>query len=296
MRAIAAPGSPVELARSLDRISLTGASARPHQGAAGGGGAGECGGALVAALGSQFKALSDPDLLRAGDAAQRSRSKPGRQAGARGLHVPSVPGDLVSRVAKGYEAAAQAKGSAAAAAAPRQAQPARKTIDATGQLVPGDAPAAAPPRHAQLSAAPAGAAGDAAAVAGAGAATGDAGAGDAGPPSTAVALEALTRRVDALVGLLERQQAAGGGQDTGAKCNAAFVSGWDVARVVAWLPTAGLAAHAALFRAQGIRGADLADLCHEDLASIGVARLTERKAVLRAVARLLAAPAGQTEC
>lgn len=135
---------------------------------------------------------------------------------------------------------------------------------------------------------------------------GDTGRDEAGG-TAAAAIARLESRIDDLIRLLLAQHnpgahvtltgagdplGSGGGSD--GSSNAATVAAvrlWDVADVCAWLgQQSGLEAHAEVFRQHGLRGADLADLCHADLVSIGMARLGERKALLRAVAGLLRAP------
>ena len=68
---------------------------------------------------------------------------------------------------------------------------------------------------------------------------------------------------------------------------AAAVQAWTSSQVSDWLATSELTVFAPLLASHGIEGADLVDLCQEDLVSIGVARLHDRKRILRAVAALL---------
>ena len=60
-----------------------------------------------------------------------------------------------------------------------------------------------------------------------------------------------------------------------------------LSQVVSFLAEQDLSQYAADFESNGISGADLMDLTHEDLASMGVDRCTDRKRVLRAVRTLL---------
>jgi hypothetical protein len=54
-----------------------------------------------------------------------------------------------------------------------------------------------------------------------------------------------------------------------------------LSQVVSWLKSSGLAEHADLFHKNGLKGADLTDLTHADLSSMGLDRCTDRKAILR---------------
>jgi hypothetical protein len=54
-----------------------------------------------------------------------------------------------------------------------------------------------------------------------------------------------------------------------------------------WLVSVGLQQYQQLFAAHKLTVTDLADLCHADLVSIGIHQLHARKAILRAVNRLL---------
>ena len=63
---------------------------------------------------------------------------------------------------------------------------------------------------------------------------------------------------------------------------------WTPSHVQTWLEAQQLAQYKDKFAENGIVGADLLDLSHEDLQSMGVTRCTDRKAVLRAVQQLAA--------
>ena len=54
-------------------------------------------------------------------------------------------------------------------------------------------------------------------------------------------------------------------------------------QVAGWLKEHELESYVDKFAENGINGSDLLDLSHEDLQSMGVARCTDRKAVLRCV-------------
>ncbi len=62
---------------------------------------------------------------------------------------------------------------------------------------------------------------------------------------------------------------------------------WGVDEVADWLESESLGSLKAQFVRNGVCGADLLDLTHDDLLSMGVATLTLRKRVLRSLARLL---------
>eukprot|EP00045_Choanoeca_perplexa_P016863 m.233311 g.233311 ORF g.233311 m.233311 type:complete len:1289 (-) comp17379_c0_seq1:2522-6388(-) len=62
---------------------------------------------------------------------------------------------------------------------------------------------------------------------------------------------------------------------------------WETPEVVGFLNERDLAQYAGDFETNGISGADLVDLTHEDLSSMGIERCTDRKRVLRAVRQLL---------
>jgi hypothetical protein len=63
---------------------------------------------------------------------------------------------------------------------------------------------------------------------------------------------------------------------------------WTSDDVLVWLEgQPGLEKFVPGFRAHGLTGADLADLSHDDLQSIGIDSLSERKAILRAVRALI---------
>eukprot|EP00047_Mylnosiga_fluctuans_P002880 m.226316 g.226316 ORF g.226316 m.226316 type:complete len:1277 (-) comp11410_c0_seq1:49-3879(-) len=64
---------------------------------------------------------------------------------------------------------------------------------------------------------------------------------------------------------------------------------WTPAQVTTWLTESGLGQHVALFQQHGIKGVDLFDLSHADLTSMGLDRCTDRKAILRSTAQLIAA-------
>jgi hypothetical protein len=61
---------------------------------------------------------------------------------------------------------------------------------------------------------------------------------------------------------------------------------WDPEAVVRFLASVGLGDYEELFEEQNICGADLLDLTHADLLSIGISTLSERKRILRALHRL----------
>jgi hypothetical protein len=66
------------------------------------------------------------------------------------------------------------------------------------------------------------------------------------------------------------------------------VKGWGPIQVCDWLATIGLAHLQKLFERNHVCGVDLLDMNHDDLLSIGLHRLGERKQFLRAVAALTA--------
>lgn len=74
---------------------------------------------------------------------------------------------------------------------------------------------------------------------------------------------------------------ADGGAGGGNGC-----SDWSQEEVGAWLAKVELGQYAATFAANGLTGVDLADLCHDDLASMGVASAHDRKGILRAAKEL----------
>jgi threonyl-tRNA synthetase len=61
---------------------------------------------------------------------------------------------------------------------------------------------------------------------------------------------------------------------------------WDSAEVGAWLGSNNLGQYAEIFASNGITGLDLGDLCHDDLASMGVLKAHDRKEILRCAASL----------
>lgn len=63
------------------------------------------------------------------------------------------------------------------------------------------------------------------------------------------------------------------------------VATWNNVQVCSWALEAGLGSIANLFAHHVLCGQDLLDLDHDDLLSMGLARLTQRKAVLRATAQ-----------
>jgi len=75
--------------------------------------------------------------------------------------------------------------------------------------------------------------------------------------------------------------AGGDGAAGGKACG-----GWSSEEVGVWLAENELGQFAGNFAANGITGVDLADLCHEDLASMGVASAHDRKAILRIAGEL----------
>jgi isoleucyl-tRNA synthetase len=72
------------------------------------------------------------------------------------------------------------------------------------------------------------------------------------------------------------------------------IAAWSAAHVGQWLQSSDLGTYVGAFVDNGVCGVDLFDLTHEDLTSMGVARCTDRKAVLRAV-RLLVQSQPYTE-
>ena len=61
---------------------------------------------------------------------------------------------------------------------------------------------------------------------------------------------------------------------------------WTTAETCRWLQKEGLGSFIPLLETHGITGADLLDLNHDDLKSIGIVTFAERKSLLRAAARL----------
>lgn len=62
------------------------------------------------------------------------------------------------------------------------------------------------------------------------------------------------------------------------------VTSWTNGMVVDWISSIPSIAHLTeIFKENGICGQDLLDLSHDDLQSLGLHRLTERKAVFRAL-------------
>ncbi|EDQ92788.1 uncharacterized protein MONBRDRAFT_19043 [Monosiga brevicollis MX1] len=65
------------------------------------------------------------------------------------------------------------------------------------------------------------------------------------------------------------------------------VAEWSLDNVNAWLSSNELEDYQELFASNGLTGADLVDLSHDDLLSMGVNRCTDRKRILRAARKLM---------
>jgi hypothetical protein len=73
------------------------------------------------------------------------------------------------------------------------------------------------------------------------------------------------------------------------------VQHWDTSQVAAWLASVGLDEFALLLAQHEVTGEDLLDLCNDDLKSIGLESLHQRKRLLRAT-RALAESHGSHPC
>ncbi len=91
----------------------------------------------------------------------------------------------------------------------------------------------------------------------------------------------MLREVQALRALITEKQ------HDDAPADVAGVAAWTVDDVGIWLSSVGLGRHQPLFASHGLAGVDLIDLSNDDLKSIGLLVLHDRKAVLRETARLL---------
>lgn len=69
--------------------------------------------------------------------------------------------------------------------------------------------------------------------------------------------------------------------------NAAVVQSWSSTQAAEWLDQTAQGRLAALVREHSLTGEDLLDLSHDDLVSIGIASLVERKRLLRPLRRWL---------
>lgn len=65
------------------------------------------------------------------------------------------------------------------------------------------------------------------------------------------------------------------------------MSEWSKEQVLDWLGKSDLSEYIVVFEQHQLVGIDLLDMCNDDLLSIGVAILHERKRILRAIKQLI---------